>query len=328
MPQQNPLQRAFKQVDVFSARPYFGNALAVVLNGTGLSDAAMQRFALWTNLAETTFILPPMPAAAAAGADYQVRIFTTACEMPFAGHPTLGSCHAWLEHGGVPKDPTRIVQQCKLGLVPIQRQGTRLAFAAPALQRSAIADDLLPALLSALGLQSQQVVASQHLANGPRFLGLLLDSAHTVLALTPDFAAVKAVLALGGCSGVGVAAVEAAARASGLILRSNREARAFGGKPGPTMATGTPPLAGEEEPSVEVRMLVSDAVVSEDPVTGSFNASLAQWLIADGHAPARYMAAQGSCVGREGRVSIVQDASGQVWVGGDAVTCVNGTVEL
>ena len=146
--------RPFKQVDVFTAMPYFGNALAVVLDGKDLSDAQMQRFAMWTNLAETTFLLPPTAEAAAAGADYQVRIFTTAYEMPFAGHPTLGSCHAWLEHGGVPKDPARIVQQCKVGLVPIQRQGSRLAFAAPALQRSAIAADLLPALLSALGLQA------------------------------------------------------------------------------------------------------------------------------------------------------------------------------
>jgi PhzF family phenazine biosynthesis protein len=333
MPQQKTKQRPFKQVDVFTAKPYFGNALAVVLDGNGLSDAQMQRFAMWTNLAETTFILAPTPEAAAAGADYQVRIFTTAYEMPFAGHPTLGSCHAWLAHGGVPKDPTRIVQQCKVGLVQIQRQGTRLAFAAPALQRSAIAADLLPALLSSLGLQAGQVVASQHLVNGPRYFGLLLDSAQTVLELAPDFAAVKAVLALGGCSGVGVAAVESAAPASGLILRSNREARAFGGKastPGATSGadTGSVANASEVEPSVEVRMFVSDLVVAEDPITGSFNASLAQWLIADGHAPRSYVAAQGTCIGREGRVYIEQDDSGQVWVGGDSVTCVDGSVLL
>jgi PhzF family phenazine biosynthesis protein len=329
--------RPFKQVDVFTAKPYFGNALAVVLDGTGLSDAQMQRFAMWTNLAETTFLLPPTPEAATAGADYQVRIFTTAYEMPFAGHPTLGSCHAWLAHGGVPKDPTRIVQQCKVGLVPLKRQGTRLAFAAPALQRSAIANDLLPALLSALGLRAAQVVASQHLVNGPRFFGLLLDSAQSVLELKPDFSAVKAVLAQGGCSGVGVAAVETAAPASGLILRSNREARAFGGK-SPASVTGEASsasadaspqaLAIDAEPSAEVRMFVSDLVVAEDPITGSFNASLAQWLIADGHAPRSYVAAQGTCIGREGRVYIEQDASGQVWVGGDSVTCVDGSVLL
>lgn len=319
--------RPLKQVDVFTAKPYFGNALAVVLDGNGLSDEQMQRFAMWTNLAETTFLLPPTPEAAAAGADYQVRIFTTAYEMPFAGHPTLGSCHAWLAHGGMPKDPTRIVQQCKVGLVPIQRQGTRLAFAAPALQRRAIEADLLPELLSALGLQTEQLVASQHLVNGPRFFGLLLDNAQSVLELAPDFAAVKAVLARGGCSGVGVAAVESDAPRSGLILRSNREARAFGGVAGAAGAA-IPALGGDAEPNVEVRMFVSDLVVAEDPITGSFNASLAQWLIADGLAPRSYVAAQGTCIGREGRVYIAQDASGQVWVGGDSVTCVDGSVLL
>jgi predicted PhzF superfamily epimerase YddE/YHI9 len=248
--------------------------------------------------------------------------------MPFAGHPTLGSCHAWLAQGGMPKDPARIVQQCQIGLVPIQRQGTRLAFAAPALQRSAIASDLLPTLLSALGLQAGQVVASQHLVNGPRYFGLLLDSAQSVLGLTPDLAAVKAVLAQGGCSGVGVAAVEAAASASGLILRSNREARAFGGKTSSGANTAAQALAADAEPSVEVRMFVSDQVVAEDPITGSFNASLAQWLIADGHAPRTYVAAQGTCIGREGRVYITQDAGGQVWVGGDSVTCISGNVIL
>jgi predicted PhzF superfamily epimerase YddE/YHI9 len=162
---------------------------------------------------------------------------------------------------------------------------------------------------------------------------LLLDSAQTVLELAPDFAAVKAVLALGGCSGVGVAAVESAAPASGLILRSNQEARAFGGKastPGATSGAdkGSVANASEVEPSVEVRMFVSDLVVAEDPITGSFNASLAQWLIADGHAPRSYVAAQGTCIGREGRVYIEQDDSGQVWVGGDSVTFVDGSVLL
>ena len=321
-------QRPFQQVDVFTATPYLGNPLAVVLDGQAISDAAMAHFSRWTNLSETTFVLPPTDAGRAAGADYRLRIFTPGGELPFAGHPTLGSCHAWLEQGGVPKNPARILQQCQVGLVQIQRDGTRLAFAAPALQRSAIAPDLLPALLSALGLQAGQVVASQHLVNGPRFFGLLLDSAQTVLKLAPDFAAVKAVLAQGGCSGVGVAAVESAALASGLILRSNREARAFGAKASTTKAPDAQATAIDEEPSVEVRMFVSDAVVAEDPITGSFNASLAQWLIADGHAPVRYVAAQGSCMGREGRVYIEQDGSGQVWVGGDSVSCINGEVCL
>ena len=315
-------QRPFKQVDVFTARPYYGNALAVVLDATGMDDDAMQRFAAWTILAETTFLLPPTPEAAAAGADYQVRIFTTAYEMPFAGHPTLGSCHAWLEQGGIPKDPARIVQQCKVGLVALRPDGKRLAFAAPLLTRNAIAPDLLPTLLAALGLQTEQLVASQRLVNGPQYFGLLVDSADTVLALRPDFAAIRAVLAQGGCSGVGIAAIEQeASNGNGLIKRSNREARAFGGSAAATSSDSV-------QPSVEVRMFVSDLAVSEDPITGSFNASLAQWLIADGHAPSSYVAAQGTCIGRQGRVHIAQDASGQVWVGGDSVTCINGQVLL
>ncbi|WP_199534814.1 PhzF family phenazine biosynthesis protein [Rhodoferax lacus] len=317
-----PRLHPFLQVDVFTAQPYYGNALAVVLDAAEVSDADMQRFAMWTNLAETTFILPPTPEAAAEGADYQVRIFTTAYEMPFAGHPTLGSCHAWLERGGVPRDADCIVQQCKVGLVRIRRAGTRLAFAAPALQRQDIASDLQPSLLVALGLQPHQVLASQRLVNGPSHFGLLLDSADSVLELAPDFSALKAVLAQSGCSGVGVAAVAAAGPQTGLIRRSNREARAFGGN---TMAEHS---EAEDEPSVEVRMFVSDLAVAEDPITGSFNASLAQWLIAEGHAPTRYVAAQGTCIGRAGRVYIEQDASGQVWVGGDSVTCIAGVASL
>ena len=317
-----PRLHPFLQVDVFTAQPYYGNALAVVLDAGEVSDADMQRFAMWTNLAETTFLLPPTPEAAAAGADYQVRIFTTAYEMPFAGHPTLGSCHAWLERGGVPRDADCIVQQCQVGLVRIRRTGTRLAFAAPALQRQDIASDLLPSLLAALGLQPHQMLASQRLVNGPSHIGLLLDNADSVLGLAPDFSALKAVLAQSGCSGVGVAAMAPAEPQSGLIRRSNREARAFGSN---AAAEGS---EAEEEPSVEVRMFVSDVVVAEDPITGSFNASLAQWLIAEGHAPTRYVAAQGTCIGRAGRVYIEQDASGQVWVGGDSVTCIAGVASL
>jgi PhzF family phenazine biosynthesis protein len=137
---------AFKQVDVFTAKPYFGNALAVVMDGSGMSDADMQRFARWTNLAETTFLLPPTPAAQAQGADYRVRIFTPGYEMPFAGHPTIGSCHAWLEAGGTPKLTDRVVQECPVGLIQIRRTtatGQRLAFAAPPLQRHALASEAL-----------------------------------------------------------------------------------------------------------------------------------------------------------------------------------------
>jgi PhzF family phenazine biosynthesis protein len=317
--------RPFKQVDVFTARPYFGNALAVVLDGTALSDEAMQRFAAWTNLSETTFVLPPTPEAAAAGADYQVRIFTTAYEMPFAGHPTLGSCHAWLAHGGVPQDPTRIVQQCKVGLVAIQRNGTRLAFAAPPLTREDAVATLWQALPDALGVDPKHICAAQHLNNGPRHFGVLLDSVETVLGLQPDLGQLQALMAQGGFTGLGVAARYDTPSPAPLIARSNREARAFG-----VRAPALPPAAADaQSPDLEVRFFFDRGDgVGEDPITGSFNASLAQWLIADGLAPGTYVAAQGTCIGREGRVYVAQDASGQVWVGGDSVTCVDGSVLL
>lgn len=318
-----PIHRPFQQVDVFTAKPYFGNALAVVLDGTGLSDADMQRFAAWTNLAETTFVLPPSPQAAAAGADYQVRIFTTAYEMPFAGHPTLGSCHAWLEHGGVPQSPGLIVQECKVGLVRIRRSADPLAFAAPALTRSQPRPEAVARLAIALGLAPAQVRAAQHLNNGPRHFGLLLDSRNTVLQCTPDLGALRGWMREAGVSGVGMASVEVPPTGSGLIKRSNREARAFSGTTPATSAAST-----AAQPPLEVRFFADDTVVAEDPITGSFNASLAQWLIAEGHAPRSYVAAQGTCMGREGRVYIQQDDSGQVWVGGATVTCIQGEVVL
>ena len=313
--------RPFQQVDVFTATPYRGNPLAVVLDGTGLSDAEMQQFSAWTNLSETTFVLPPSPEAAAAGADYQVRIFTTAYEMPFAGHPTLGTCHAWLTNGGVPKDPTRIVQQCKVGLVAIQRQGTRLAFAAPPLQRSAPVDALWQALPQALGLAPAQVLAAQHLRNGPSHFGVLLDSAESVLAVQPNLSKLQGLMAEHGFTGLGVAArhnADADTEAP-RIRRSNREARAF----------GSSAEASQAEPDLEVRFFFDRGDgVGEDPTTGSFNASLAQWLIAEGHTPQHYLAAQGTCIGREGRVHITQDAQGQVWVGGNSVTCITGHMDI
>jgi PhzF family phenazine biosynthesis protein len=311
--------RPFKQVDVFTATPYLGNPLAVVLDGSGLSDAAMQHFAHWTNLSETTFVLPPSPAGAAAGADYRVRIFTPAAELPFAGHPTLGSCHAWLQAGGTPRAKDEIVQECGVGLVKLRRDGTRLAFAAPALRRSTPSPALLAQVAAALGLQTAQIVAAQLLDNGPTWLGLLLDSQQTVLQVAPDFLALKGLVS---GIGVGIASVEAAQPAPALIARSNREARAFGAH------AADKPSSTEAAPELEVRCFADDLGVSEDPVTGSFNASLAQWLIADGLAPSRYLAAQGCCLGRAGRVHIEQDASGQVWVGGDSVTCIDGRITL
>ncbi|EJL90399.1 phenazine biosynthesis protein PhzF family [Polaromonas sp. CF318] len=302
-------QRAFKQVDVFTPNPYYGNPLAVVLDGSGLDDAAMQRFAKWTNLSETTFLLPPTDAAA----DYRVRIFTPGGELPFAGHPTLGSCHGWLEAGGQPRSKDFIVQECKVGLVKIRREpGTkRLAFAAPALKRSAPSPTVLAQVATALGLKASQVLAAQCLDNGPLWLGLLLDSPETVLSLAPDH---KALAKLG--TKIGVAARYPHEDAAPLIARANREARAF--------AASQPSFA----PDFEVRAFAAPLGVDEDPVTGSLNASLAQWLIAEGHAPERYTASQGVCLGRAGQVHLERDAAGQVWVGGESVSCVDGSVTL
>jgi len=288
----------------------------VVMNGSGLSDDEMQAFARWTNLSETTFLLPPSPAAAAQGADYRVRIFTPGSELPFAGHPTLGSCHAWLQAGGAPKAAGTIVQECAKGLVQLKRDGTRLAFAAPSLQRSAPDAALIARVAAGLGLRTEQIRAAQWLDNGPVWLGLLVESMDTVLDLSPDHSALK-----GLARGIGVAGMDVAPAAPDLIVRSNREARAFGS----SSASAT---AQDDTPSIEVRFFADDIGVTEDPVTGSFNASLAQWLIADGIAPARYVAAQGTCIGRAGRVFIEQDAQGQVWVGGDSVTCIEGKVTL
>ncbi|TXT38952.1 MAG: phenazine biosynthesis PhzC/PhzF protein [Comamonadaceae bacterium] len=307
--------RPFKQVDVFTDAPYLGNPLAVVLDGTGLSTDEMQHFAHWTNLSETTFLLPPTPEAAAQGADYQVRIFTTAYEMPFAGHPTLGSCHAWLEAGGQPRHPEFIVQQCPVGLVRIRHSAQPIAFAAPALKRSPATPDSVVSLRAALGLNPAQVLAAQHLNNGPRHFGLLLDRDQTVQQIEPDPAALRAWMLAHDISGVGVASVDQPGHDHGLIKRSNREARAFVGN-APTLA------------QVNVRFFANDVVVIEDPITGSFNASLAQWLIADGLAPKTYTATQGIRLGRFGQVQIAQDETGQVWVGGASVTCINGTVNL
>ncbi|MGJ7512243.1 PhzF family phenazine biosynthesis protein [Variovorax sp. GT1P44] len=298
--------RPFKQVDVFTSTPYFGNPLAVVLDGTDLDDTAMQRFAAWTNLSETTFLLPPTEPTA----DYRVRIFTPGGELPFAGHPTLGSCHAWLQAGGKPKAGSHIVQQCTQGLVPIQRDGERLVFASPPLKRSAPSPTLLAKIAAALGLRAQQILAAQLLDNGPVWLGLLLNDADTVLTLKPDHRMLRE---LG--QKVGVAGIWPRDESPPLITRSNREARAFA-------------RTEETAAGVEVRVFAAPVGIEEDPVTGSFNASLAQWLIAEGLLPERYIAAQGQTLGRAGRVHVHRDADGQVWVGGSSVTCVDGSVTL
>ena len=315
--------RPFKQVDVFTATPYFGNPLAVVMDGTGLSTEEMQHFAQWTNLSETTFLLPPSEDAKAAGADYRIRIFTPGGELPFAGHPTLGSCHAWLQAGGQPRAAGRIIQECQLGLIHIRRDSARLAFAAPPLKRSAPSPALLAQVAGALGLKASQIIAAQLLDNGPVWLGMLLDCQQTVLQLAPNHAELKN---LG--QKVGVASAQSASTATGLIARSNREARAFGARADAPMGHDKSNDAGSDTPTLEVRAFAAPIGVNEDPVTGSLNASLAQWLIAEGHVPERYIAAQGACLGRAGRVHIERDAQGQVWVGGDSVTCIDGTVTL
>ena len=317
-------QRAFKQVDVFTATPYLGNPLAVVLDGTGLSDEAMRGFAAWTNLSETTFLLPPTQLQA----DYRVRIFTPSTELPFAGHPTLGSCHAWLQAGGQPKGKDCIVQECAVGLVQVRREVsckapqevTRLAFAAPPVKRSAPQPSQLAQIATALGLKADQIQAAQWLDNGPVWLGLLLDSPQTVLALKPDHLALKNL----GVA-VGVVGIEPAPAPSALIARSSREAKAFAASP-VTGAAHTPPALTPA--AIEVRAFAAALGVVEDPATGSLNASLAQWLIAEGHAPAQYVATQGTCLNRFGQVHILRDAGGQVWVGGDTVTCIDGRVTL
>ena len=273
----------FDQVDVFSGTALRGNALAVVHAADALDDDRMQAFARWTNLSETTFLLAPTDPRA----DYRVRIFTPGGELPFAGHPTLGSCHAWLGRGGAPHAAGEIVQQCAVGLVRIRSDGAALAFAAPPLARKDVGADDLAAVLAALGIGRERVVAAQWLKNGPNWLGLLLDSAETVLALAPDAARMQRF------AEVGVA--------------------------------GAHPPGGEC--AFEVRGFVCHPTLYEDPVTGSLNAGLAEWLVGAGLAPARYVAAQGTKLARAGRVRIASEG-GVVWVGGESVTCIRGEVEL
>jgi PhzF family phenazine biosynthesis protein len=274
--------RQFRQVDVFTDVPYLGNPLAVVLDADGLSDEEMARFANWTNLSETTFVLPPLDPAA----DYRVRIFTPNSELPFAGHPTLGTCHAWLAAGGEPKAGGVVVQECGAGLVPVRPDGDGLAFAAPPLLRSGpVADDLAERIAGILGIGRDEIVDLQWADNGPGWIAVLLASADAVLALRPGVTDLD----------LGVAGPYPPGSPAAF------EVRAF-----------TPKLSSSDE----------------DPVTGSLNASLAQWLLATGRASAPYVASQGTVLGRRGRVRISTDADGGVWVGGSTVTCVTGEVQL
>jgi PhzF family phenazine biosynthesis protein len=276
---------AFQQVDVFTAVPLLGNPLAVVRDADALSDARMAAFARWTNLSETTFLLNPT----VAGADYRVRIFTPRGELPFAGHPTLGSCHVWLAGGGTPRG-AEVLQECGVGLVRIRREGARLAFAAPPLRRSGPAEpEIVARIARGLRLAPDAIRAARWIDNGPGWVGALLDSRAAVLALRPDFAAL-------GDLKLGVIGPWDAARDG-------------------------------DAAQYEVRAFYASGGVNEDPVTGSLNAGLAQWLIGAGLAPDAYVASQGATLGRDGRIH-VRRAGADIWVGGDTVTCIEGTVTL
>ena len=271
----------FLQVDVFTDTPYLGNALAVVLGADRLSDDQMRSFARWTNLSETTFVLAPR----ASGADYRVRIFTPTSELPFAGHPTLGTCHAWLEAGGRPAGADAIVQECDAGLIAVRRTEAGLAFAAPPLVRSGpVEEPVAERVARGLGISRSDMVDIQWADNGPGWVAVLLASAEAVLAIQPGPLEMD----------IGVAGPYPAGSPEAL------EVRAF-----------SPQISG-----------------IEDPVTGSLNASLAQWLLGTGRVTAPYVASQGTAMGRRGRVHVSRDADGQVWVGGGTVTCVSGAVEL
>lgn len=276
----------FRQVDVFSAEPWLGNPLAVVHDADGLTDAQMADFARWTNLSETTFLCAPTDARA----DYRVRIWTTGGELPFAGHPTIGSAHAWLEAGGAPKGDT-LVQECGAGLVEVRRS-PRLGFAAPPLRRSGEVDLALRSRITrALGVGDEDVDGMSWVDNGPGWVGVDLGTAQAVVDLVPDIAAF--------------------ADLKVCVLGRWDES-----------------TASELGADVEVRAFFADGTdFAEDPVTGSANAGLAQWLIGAGSLPDAYIARQGSVIGRDGRVHI-EAADGDVWVSGDAVTRIEGRVDL
>jgi PhzF family phenazine biosynthesis protein len=272
----------FTQVDVFTDTLMFGNPVAVVHDADELTTQQMADFANWTNLSETTFLSAPTDERA----DYQVRIFTTRVELPFAGHPTLGSAHAWLEAGGVAKNPECLVQQCGAGLVQVRRDGARLAFAAPPLIRGGdVEAEDLTEITAMLGIDRDQVVDAQWADNGPGWVVLLLSDAEAVLSMDPK-------------------------------------------TPGRFDAIGViGPYPADSEVDFEVRAFTPLEGQREDPVTGSLNAALGEWLIGTGRAPDSYIAAQGTAIGRRGRV-YVSKMDGEVWTGGDTVTGVSGTVHI
>lgn len=276
------MARRFSQVDVFGSDGGAGNPVAVVLGAEGLSDEVMRRFANWTNLAETTFVLPPTRAEA----DYRVRIFTPVLELPFAGHPTLGTCHAWLRGGGEPREADEIVQECEAGLVRIRREGDELAFAAPPLVRSGPASEEVAAkVAAALKVDPAEMLAVEWVDNGPGWIVGLFESAERVLELRPD--------------------------------RLDFDLGAVGFHP------------PGSEAAIELRAWAPvNGLAMEDPVTGSLNASVAQWLLGSGRLAAPFVATQGDAIGRAGRIRISADEGGTIWVGGRSVTVVDGEVSL
>jgi PhzF family phenazine biosynthesis protein len=284
--------RAYKQLDVFSAISYKGNPLGVVVDSAGINENAMQLFTNWTNLSEVTFLLPPDNPQA----DYRVRIFCPGRELPFAGHPTLGSCHAWLEAGGIPKGRT-IIQECGIGLVEIRRSEGRLYFRAPPLLKSgALPENDLGIIAQGLGIGRQEIINHAWCDNGPNWRAVMLSSADRVLSLKPN-AAILAGLDIGVVGPRGKVGVMSAPAETDEALF---EVRAF-----------FPTLNG----------------MTEDPVTGSLNAGIAQWLIGSGLAPEKYVASQGTALGRSGRV-FVEKLDDAIWVGGHTVTCVEGSANL
>ena len=281
------MTRQFLQVDVFGESPFLGNPLAVVLDADGIDDDTMAAIARWTNLSETTFVLRPTEAAA----DYRVRIFTPFGELPFAGHPTLGTCWAWRSNGGSSQQHGTTIQECGAGLVAVRDDGDRLAFAGPPLVRSGpVEPDLVAEVVDAMSLDPSEVEDSQWVDNGPGWMALLLKSAEAVRSARPRRVPTK----------VGLA---------GLV-----------GLVGPEPAS-----SGD----VEVRAFFpKDGMPAEDPVTGSLNASLGQWLIGSGRLSSPYVASQGSALKRAGRVHVSQDVDGQVWVAGTTRTLIEGTIDV
>ncbi|WP_120522785.1 PhzF family phenazine biosynthesis protein [Arthrobacter celericrescens] len=298
----------FTQVDVFAPGPKAGNPVAVVHGADGLSSEQMQAFANWTNLSETTFLLAPEHPEA----DYRLRIFTPRRELPFAGHPTLGSAHAWLENGGTARGSDMVVQECGAGLVPLRRSGEDLSFEAPPLVRSGeLEPEVLAEAVAALRIDPDQVLGSNWIDNGPGWLGIRLRSAQEVLDVRPDYA------------GMGELAVA-------VIGAHDVDGADGGGIPGGSADGGPVPggaAAGGAPADFEVRAFVPGLDVNEDPVTGSANAGLAQWLLAEGVTDGNYTARQGTVLGRGGIIE-VRNKSGAIWVGGRSRSVIKGSVSL